>query len=335
MIRFLQSLTLRFGGDVWWLSYVLMRDALLMITLALSIIFLMPNLYIGLGLPLTAPLAAVVLFWALVVKIIRDADDDPAAIRLVSVLLVVASVLYIVPQVYGLEAADQVEWLDQYGLGSVPGALSAANPDEGTVNVLAWPILELSLVLFGVTAAFLFVRFLMRLGGPVEEVHGESLTGAAKRAPSRSAFVEDEATEQRDRRRGVAHDRLEMLPVDEAGRLAETAGQCPFDDRGGRVSPSGGLGQSLPHGDLELPHGHRADEVGRQLGRRQPRPVVLVASLGLLLETALDHQPDGLVLGHRTAVGLAGVDPDVDDRVDRRPQVELPVDQEGAGSSEP
>lgn len=170
VIRFLQSLTLRFGGDVWWLSYVLMRDALLMIVLALSIIFLMPNLYIGLGLPLTAPLAAVVLFWALVVKIVRDADDDPVASRLVSGLLVVASVLYIIPQVYGLEAADQVEWLDQYGLGSVPGALSAANPDEGTVNVLAWPILELSLVLFGVTAAFLFVRFLMRLGGPIEEV---------------------------------------------------------------------------------------------------------------------------------------------------------------------
>jgi hypothetical protein len=169
VIRFLQSLTLRFGGDVWWLSYVLMRDALLMIVLALSVIFLMPNLYIGLGLPLTAPLATVVLFWALVVKIIRDADDDPAVNRLLSGLLVVASVLYIIPQVYGLEAADQVEWLDQYGLGSIPGALSAANAEEGTVNALAWPILELSLVLFGVTAGFLFIRFLMRLGGPVEE----------------------------------------------------------------------------------------------------------------------------------------------------------------------
>ena len=33
VIRFLQSLTLRFGGDVWWLSYVLIRDALLVITL--------------------------------------------------------------------------------------------------------------------------------------------------------------------------------------------------------------------------------------------------------------------------------------------------------------
>jgi hypothetical protein len=164
VIRFLQTLTLRFGGDVWWLSYVLIRDALLTIVLAMSVIMLMPNLYIGLGLPLTGPLAVVVLFWALVVKLIRDADDDPGAFRLVSVLLVVASVLYIVPQIYGLEAADQVEWLDQYGLGWIPGALSASSGDPAVVNGLAWPILIVSLVLFGLTAGALFVRFFMRIG---------------------------------------------------------------------------------------------------------------------------------------------------------------------------
>ncbi len=164
VIRFLQSLTLRFGGDVWWLSYVLMRDALLTIVLAMSVIMLMPNLYIGLGLPLTAPLAVVVLLWAMVVKLLRDADDDPAAFRLVSVLLVVASILYIVPQIYGLESADQVEWLGQFGLGSIPGALSAASGDPAEVNALAWPILDLSLLLFGLTSAGLFLRFLLGLG---------------------------------------------------------------------------------------------------------------------------------------------------------------------------
>jgi hypothetical protein len=166
IIRMLQSLTLRFGGDVWWLSYVLIRDALLTIVLAMSVIMLMPNLYIGLGSPLTGPLAVVVLLWALVVKLVRDADDDPAAFRLVSVLLVIASVLYIVPQIYGLEAADQVDWLNQYGLGWIPGALTAASGDPPVVNALAWPILDLSLALFGLTAAAVFVRFLVRLGRP-------------------------------------------------------------------------------------------------------------------------------------------------------------------------
>src|ERR1035437_10023998 len=97
IIRYLQGLTLRFGGDVWWLSFVLMRDGLMMVTLALSAILLFPNLYMGLDLPITAPLAALVLFWALMAKVTGDSDDDPRTFRLVSILLVIASMLYIIP----------------------------------------------------------------------------------------------------------------------------------------------------------------------------------------------------------------------------------------------
>jgi hypothetical protein len=162
MLRFLQSLTLRFGGDVWWLGYVLMRDGLMLITLVLSITFLFPNLYIGLGLPLTAPLAAVVLFWALAYKFMSDTDDNPRAFQIESIMLVIASALYIIPQIYGLEAADQVDALSPVGLGWVPGVL-VAQTEEG-VNGLAWPILAFSLVLFALTGAFLFTRFLIGIG---------------------------------------------------------------------------------------------------------------------------------------------------------------------------
>jgi hypothetical protein len=158
IIRFLQKLTLRFGGDVWWLSYVLIRDGLLLVTLGLSTIFLMPNLYLSVGLPITAPIATVVLLWATAVKLIRDTDEDPAAFRLHSLLLVLASVLYIVPQVYGMEAADQAY------LGDLPGMfISTTNLD------LARPILWASLGLIGLTGAGIFVRYLMRLGDPEAE----------------------------------------------------------------------------------------------------------------------------------------------------------------------
>ncbi len=157
VLRFLRRLTLRFGGDVWWLSYVLMRDALLVITLGLSVIFLMPNLYLKVGLPITAPLATVVLFWATAVKLVRDTDDDPAGFRLVSLLMVIASVLYIVPQIYGLEAADQ-----EYLSGLSSALVSTSNMD------LARPILWISLGLFVLTGAALFVRYLMRLGLPAD-----------------------------------------------------------------------------------------------------------------------------------------------------------------------
>jgi hypothetical protein len=156
VIRFLQSLTLRFGGDVWWLSYVLFRDALLVVTLGLGMLFFMPNLYfVGEGLPITAPLSVLVLFWALCVKIIRDPDDDPAAFRLLSVLLVIASVLYIVPQIYGLEAADQ-----EY-LGNLPSLLTST----GNLDV-ARPLFWLSLGLFGLTAGAMFLRAVLQLRAP-------------------------------------------------------------------------------------------------------------------------------------------------------------------------
>ncbi len=162
IIRFLQKLTLRFGGDVWWLSYVLTRDALLVITLGLSTIFLMPNLYLSTGLPITAPLATVFLLWATVVKLIRDVDDDPAAFRTFSILLVIASILYIVPQVYGMEANDQA----LFGPGDSP-LISTAN------LALARPILWVSLGLVAVTGGAVFTRFMMRLGLPAD---GEAST---------------------------------------------------------------------------------------------------------------------------------------------------------------
>jgi hypothetical protein len=152
VVRFLQTLTLRFGGDVWWLSYVLIRDGLLVVTFGLSLIFLMPNLYLVTGLPITAPIASVVLFWAFVIKLIRDPDEDAQAFRIQSVLLILASVLYIVPQIYGLEAADQTY------LGNLPGMLVSTGNLE-----LARPILWTSIGLFGLTGAAIFVRFLLRL----------------------------------------------------------------------------------------------------------------------------------------------------------------------------
>ena len=155
VLRFLQKLTLRFGGDVWWLSYVLTRDALLVITLCLSVVFLFPNVYLrGGGLGITAPLATLVLFWATLIKLLRDPDDNAKDFQIQSVLLVIASALYIIPQMYGMEAADQ-------GLGDWSSALISVNN-----LALARPILWVTLGLFALTGGLVFVRFLLKIGSP-------------------------------------------------------------------------------------------------------------------------------------------------------------------------
>ena len=161
ILRYLQGLTLRFGGDVRWLSYILIRDGLLVVTFALSVIFLFPNVYMSadLGVPITAPLAALVLFWALLAKLTGDSDDDPRTFRIVSVLLVFASMLYIIPQIYGVEAADQVNSWNSIStsLGGIPAALvSGSNPD------VSYPILNLSLLGFAATGSVIFMWFLRK-----------------------------------------------------------------------------------------------------------------------------------------------------------------------------
>ncbi len=153
VLRFLQKLTLRFGGDVWWLSYVLTRDALLVVTLVLSVIFLFPNVYLrGDGLGITAPVATLVLMWAALVKLLGDPDDNASHWQLQSLLLILASVLYIIPQVYGLEAADQ-------HLGGWSDALISVN-NLDVARFILWG----TMVLFAITGGLVFVRFFLMLG---------------------------------------------------------------------------------------------------------------------------------------------------------------------------
>ena len=163
VLRFLQSLTLRFGGDVWWLSYVLTRDALLVITLVLSVIFLFPDVYLrGDGLGITAPLATVFLMWAALVKLLGDPDDKASHFQIQSILLLVASVLYIVPQIYGMEAADQgMSWTA--ALQSMT-TVTRNGVDFSVPQPMAEPILFVALALIAISGGLVFVRFLLKLG---------------------------------------------------------------------------------------------------------------------------------------------------------------------------
>ncbi len=161
IVRVLRGLTLRFGADVWWLSYVLIRDALMLLTFAIATVLILPSLYITMSLPLFAPLSALLLFWALVLKLFGDADDDARTFRAVSLLLVAAATLYFVPLFFGVEATDQAY------LGGIPAFLvSATNPD------LAWPILLVALAGYGATGSYIFWRFMRTLrkgSAPVTE----------------------------------------------------------------------------------------------------------------------------------------------------------------------
>ena len=157
VLRFLQKLTLRFGGDVWWLSYVLTRDALLVITLCLSVVFLFPNVYLrGDG----------------------PADHGPAR----DARPVLGDARQAAPRPGRrpgrLPAAERPAGRRLGPLHRPAGVRHGGRgPDEPrrpaercssapATSPLAQPILWITLALFGITGGALFVRFLLKLGKP-------------------------------------------------------------------------------------------------------------------------------------------------------------------------
>jgi hypothetical protein len=151
ILRTIKKLSLRFGADVWWLGYVLVRDAVMLITFVLSLIFLFPNLVMTIPLPLTAPLAGVLLFASLYVKLLYDSDDDFQAYRVSTALLAVGAAFYLVPQIFAIETTSQER------LSGVASFLTS------TSNT-AWmgPILIVSMLGYGVIGGLIFQQVAIR-----------------------------------------------------------------------------------------------------------------------------------------------------------------------------
>ncbi len=149
VLRTLRRCGLRLGADIWWMSYLIIRDALLLVTFGLSFIFFNPNLVATLPFPITGPLAALCLLLALAVKLSRRVDDDVNAFRLATVFLVLGASLYYIPLVFSVEAASQ-DYLSWF----VTNFTSNTNP------IVALWIMWLSLAGVAIVTAWLFVRTL-------------------------------------------------------------------------------------------------------------------------------------------------------------------------------
>jgi hypothetical protein len=147
VLRILRRCGLRLGADIWWMSYLLMRDALILITFALSWIFFQPNIVASAALPITGPLSALLLLLALAVKLSRRVDDDIRAYRWATVFLVLGAALYYGPLVFAVEAASQ-----PYLAGF--GQVFTSNTNVGVALAIMW----ISLAGVAIVAGWLFVR---------------------------------------------------------------------------------------------------------------------------------------------------------------------------------
>jgi hypothetical protein len=150
VLRTLRRCGLRLGADIWWMSYLLIRDAVLLITFGMSWIYFNPNIVVNQALPITGPIAALCLLLALAVKLSRRVDDDVNAYRLSTVFLVLGATLYYGPLVFAVEAASQ-----SYLAGFGAAFTSNSNP------IAALWIMWFSLAGVGLVTAWLFMRLMV------------------------------------------------------------------------------------------------------------------------------------------------------------------------------
>jgi len=150
VLRTLRRCGLRLGADIWWMSYLLMRDGVLLITFALSWVFFAPNIVTNSALPITGSLAALCLLLALAVKLSRRVDDDVMAYRLSTVFLVLGATLYYGALVLAVEATSQ-----SYLAGFGAAFTSNSNP------VVAQIMMFVSMAGVVIVAGWLFVRAAM------------------------------------------------------------------------------------------------------------------------------------------------------------------------------
>ena len=111
-IRVLSKFTLRLGADVWWMVYVLVRDALIILSFVIGLLVFLPGTF--LDYPMAVPFmpVAVVLFGAaLLTKLVTDADESRKAFRLVTLLIFTGAFLWITGTIFITESPLQLATL--------------------------------------------------------------------------------------------------------------------------------------------------------------------------------------------------------------------------------
>ena len=95
-LRTLDKFTLRLGADIWWLAYIMIRDGLMFGGLLLGFELFFVGTYgdYPIAVPFM-PLAIVLVAAVLVIKLVRDPDEEEKTNRVVSTLIAAATFFYV------------------------------------------------------------------------------------------------------------------------------------------------------------------------------------------------------------------------------------------------
>ena len=161
-LRTLEKFTLRLGADIWWLAYVLIRDALIFMAFIMGLLVFFPGTFQDYAIAVPFMPVSVVLFGiALVTKLYFDADENRNAFRAVTLLVFGGTALWIFGTIFVTETPLALATLPS-GVSSTSGIwYTLYNTYSSTANV------NLAMFTFNVTFAALGVIALFGLAHPI------------------------------------------------------------------------------------------------------------------------------------------------------------------------
>ena len=159
-IRVLNKFTLRLGADIWWLAYVLIRDALIFMSFVMGLLVFFPGTFADYPMAVPfMPLAVVFFGAALVLKLYVDADDNRMAFRAVTVLVFIGTLLWISGTIFVTETPLLLPTLPS-GVSATSGIWAMMyNNFASTNNVsLAMTSFQVCFAMLGVIGVFGFAH---------------------------------------------------------------------------------------------------------------------------------------------------------------------------------
>lgn len=119
-LRTLEKFTLRLGADIWWLAYVLIRDALIFLSFVMGLMVFFPGTFqdYAMAVPFM-PLSVVFFGVALITKLYFDADENRNAFRAVTVFVFLGAMLWIFGAIFVTESP--------LALGNLPSGVSSTS----------------------------------------------------------------------------------------------------------------------------------------------------------------------------------------------------------------
>jgi hypothetical protein len=199
-IRNLEKFTLRLGADIWWLGYIMIRDALIFMSFIMGLMVFFPGTF--LDYPIAVPFmpAAVVLFGvALVTKLYFDADENRNAFRAVTLLVFGGTLLWIFGVVFITETPLALSTLPAGVSGSSGMWYSIYNTFSSTSNLgLAMQSFYACFAALGVVGIFGFAHPILH-----SRIGGKRLSSASNQGPVAPSSIPARSVPSRAAETGV------------------------------------------------------------------------------------------------------------------------------------